>query len=70
MIFTKRDTDLERGTGKPDLSLNFYGTNIGLIFDPSLTWTKNIASLVSRCKKPLNILKYVANKDWELTGDQ
>ena len=48
MIFTKRDTDLERGTGKPDLSLNFYGTNIervheykylGLIFDPSLTWT-------------------------------
>ena len=73
MIFTKRDTNLERGTGKPDLSLNFYGTNIervheykylGLIFDPSLTWTKHIVSLVSRCKKPLNILKYVANKNW------
>ena len=43
MIFTKTDTNLERGADKPDLSLKFYGTNIervheykylGLIFDP------------------------------------
>ena len=72
MIFTKRDIKLERDN-EPDLALDFYGQKIervqyykylGMIFQPTLTWTMHIANLVNKCKKTLNILKYVANKNW------
>ena len=35
-----------------------------MIFDAKSNWRNHINDLVERCKKPLNIMKMVAQKKW------
>lgn len=37
---------------------------LGLIFDKKLNWNEHISDLVTQCKKRINIIKMLANRDW------
>ncbi|XP_021002430.2 uncharacterized protein [Parasteatoda tepidariorum] len=47
-----------------NLAYEKHPTYLGYVSDPEWTSNKHIEHIVSKCRKRLNLLKYIAGKDW------